>query len=605
MPRSSTSRCRFMKSTLILFFTVSLLLGISSCRVQNNPPELLRLSTNKAYVDETVSLTGYQFGSDPAVVFGISTPAVLTSHDETTIQLTVPRVAPGKTQIRVQTQEGTSDPLEFTVLQPGPVITAITPPNGLPGDSVSITGNYLNQLQRVRFNDISAVVTDSSAQKITIIIPATVPRGPTALGVATAGGELISKFTIAGTPQITSISPLRIKAGTELVILGKNFTDGIVSINGLTTDRGLTTVKDTEIRTTVPATATSGFVTVKVFETLVATSADSLKIIPSPFITHLLAPDGYAGEKLIIEGVNLGDASNFTIDNVQASFRVLNSRQVEVIIPALPASKQVSITASGIGGSTTAGESFFYFLPPSNLVITPTRQVRGGLLVISGKNLYRITGSSVGGVPVPINARTEGFDVTTAVPFNASSGPVILSNRAGAATVNLVIVQKPVISDVLPLKGRPGDRVVIRGDFLLNAQILFTGTTTAAADGGKNTDIERWVTVPANAQTGPLQVTNATNDATITAPFTVLRLISSLDFTPKSGKVGDEITLTGQNMATVQEIRFSNGNSTAAKFTIDGNTVRVTVPTGAITGQICLTNEAGTSCTTSNFTVTK
>lgn len=594
-----------MKSTFAVFFLFVILVTVSSCRVQNTPPELIKLSTDQAYVGQTITLTGYQFGADPAVIFGASTSAPLDSHDETTIQVKVPPVAPGVTQIRVQTDEGSSDPLAILVRQPAPVITSYTPANGLPGTQIDITGNYLNQIKQIRFDNIAAIVKDSAAQKLTIVVPPNLPRGPLPLVIETIGGLEILKFIVAGTPEITSISPLRTKRGAEFVITGKNLTDGVVSINGLTTEKTLTTIKDTEIRTVVPESATSGLVVVKVFETLVATSADSLKIIPSPFITHLLAQDGYAGEKLIVEGVNLADASSFTIDNVPAAFRVLNSRQVEVTVPSLPASKQVPVAASGIGGSTLASDPFFYFLAPSNLVLSPARQLRERPLTISGKDLYRITSASINGIPVPINARTEGVNVITAVPPNAVSGPVVLSNRAGSATVNLVVVQNAIISSVLPLKARVGERVVLRGDFLMNASVLFTGSTTPAADGGKNTDTERWVLVPADAQTGPVRVTNETNITATTAPFTVLRLISGVDFTQKSGKVGDDITLTGQNITTVQEVRFSNGNSTAAKFVIEGNAVRVTVPAGATTGQICLTNEAGTSCSSSNFTVTK
>jgi hypothetical protein len=594
-----------MKSTFPYFFLFVILVTVSSCRVQHSPPELIRLSTDQAYVGQTITLTGYQFGAEPAVIFGVSTSAPIDSHDETTIQVKVPPVAPGVTQIRVQTNEGTSDPLSLLVRQPAPIITSYTPANGLPGTQVEITGNYLNQIKQIRFDNIAAIVKDSSVQKLTIVVPPNLPRGPLPLVIETVGGMEVLKFIVAGTPQITSISPLKTKRGAEFVITGKNLTDGVVSINGLTTEKTLTTVKDTEIRSVVPESATSGLVTVKVFETLVATSTDSLKIIPSPFITHLLAQDGFAGEKLIVEGVNLADASTFTIDNVPASFRVLNGRQVEVTIPSLPTSKQVSVAASGIGGSTLASDPFFYFLAPSNLVLNPARQLPERPLTVSGKDLYRITGSSISGIPVPINARTEGVNVITAVPSNAVSGPVVLSNRAGSATVNLVVIQNAVVSSVLPLKARVGERVVLRGDFLMNANVLFSGSSTPAADGGKNTDSERWVLVPADAQTGPIRVTNETNTTATTAPFTVLRLISGIDFTPKSGKIGDDIILTGQQITTVQEVRFSNGNSTAAKFVIEGNSVRVTVPAGAATGQICLTNEAGTSCSSSNFTVIK
>ncbi|WP_461068582.1 IPT/TIG domain-containing protein [Spirosoma horti] len=597
-----------MKSRTLLFFFFSTLIGLTSCRVQHSPPELIKLSAPQAYVDQGLTLTGYQFGNEPTVTFGVGAGAMsapIGSHDETTIQVTVPRVAPGKTQVRVQTQEGTSDPLPFTVQQPPPIITAITPANGLQGQLITVTGDYLNQIKRVRFDNIDAVVQDSSAKKITFSVPATVARGPQPLTIETIGGGVTNRFIVTGTPQITSVSPLNTKPGAELVIQGKNFTDGIVSINGLTTDKTLTTIKDTEIRTIIPATATSGRVTVQVFETLVATSTDSVKIFQAPFITHLQAQDGIAGDKLVIEGRNMSQLTSVLIGNVPATFRILSDAQIEAVVPALPASAQVSVSASGIGGTTTATDPFFFYVAPSNLVLTPARQLRGKTLTVSGRNLYRITAVSISGIPVPITSRNEGMDLLVGIPTTAVSGSVTVTSRAGTASAPLVIVQKAIVSDVIPLMARPGERVVLRGDFLKDAQILFAGSATAAVDGGKNEESERWVTVPADAQTGPLRVINLTNEATTTAAFTVLRLISNVDFTPKSGKVGDDLILTGQNIATVQEVRFGNGASAAAKFVVEGATLRVTVPTGATTGQICLTNAAGTSCTSASFTVTR
>ena len=103
---------------------------------------------------------------------------------------------------------------------------------------------------------------------------------------------------------------------------------------------------------------------------------------------------------------------------------------------------------------------------------------------------------------------------------------------------------------------------------------------------------------------GPLRVVNGTGETT-TASFTPLRLATITDFTPKSAKVGVNIVFTGQNLATVTAVRFNGGTSTAAVFNVSGGILVATIPADAVTGQICLTNDAGTICTTSNLTVTK
>ncbi|GAB3691609.1 hypothetical protein GCM10027592_09760 [Spirosoma flavus] len=607
-----------MKTIISFFFLLVVFLGVVSCRVRNNPPELVSLSISKELIGKTIVLSGYQFGSEPVVTFGVASSAVtadILGHDENTIQVRVPLVKPGATQVQVRTSEGTSDPLPFLVQQPEPTNVTISPTNGLPGSQVVVTGNYLNQLLRVRFDAIDAKIIDSSATKLTVEVPRTIARGPQPFAVETGGGQngggqYTTTFIVAGTPQITSLSAKKLKPGTELVIQGVNLTDGVVRINGLNTEKSQTTVKDTEIRTIVPPTATSGKVSVTVFDKLVATSADSILIIQPPYVGNLSAKDGIAGDKLILSGFNLSDVTAVSFNNTPVTFRVLSNTQLEATVPAFAAPTQVTISVNSVGGSAVATESFFYYVAPSNLTFSPARQVRSRAVTITGQNLHRITDVRINGISVPISIRTEGSSLTVDVPVAGTSGPITVTNKAGtvSTTTSLVVVQRPVLTDVIPAKARPGDRVVLRGDFLLNAQIFFFGMTTEAPDGGKNTDVERYVTIPSTAQTGPLRIVNAAgelNTAEIFFTFTVLRPITNLDFSPQAGKVGTDIIIKGDNMASVKEIRFGNGTSAPAVMIGVDNTYKVTVPASAVTGPICVINEAGTTCSTINFTVTK
>lgn len=600
-----------MKSVYCRAAVYLLFAALFGCRVQNNPPELIELTPAQAFVGEQAVLTGYQFGDEPVVLFGESTSAVtatITSKDDNTIRATVPLMPPGPTQVRVRNREGTSDPLPFDVKQPAPSVATVSPANGLPGTSVVIQGNYLNQLLNVRFDEADAIIKDSTAQQLTVEVPPNAQRGPQVLVIDTRGGQIIFPFIVAGTPRITSVSPRAVRAGGELVIQGTNLTDGLVAINGLGIFRDQTTVKDTEIRAIVPVNATSGSVTVTVFEKLVATSPDTVQIVRQPLVANIGARDGVAGEKLLINGVNLRDITRVTFNGTAASYRIISDSQIEATVPALTAPANVTITLSSAGGAATVSEPFFYFTVPSGISFSPTRQLPNQPITITGQNLYRITEVRINGTPAQVYEATEGSVAKVFVPITATSGPITVVNRAGRVTTTqpLVVVQKPVVTDLIPKTARPGERVVLRGDYLLNAQIIFTGTTTPAADGGKNEDTERWVLVPTDAQNGPIRVTNITNEPVLTEPFTVSRVVANVDFSPKTAKAGEEIVITGANLATVQEVRFNNGAAAAtAKFTLSGNTLRVTVPANATTGQICLVNLAGTICTSANFTVAK
>ncbi|GAB3887203.1 IPT/TIG domain-containing protein [Spirosoma agri] len=595
-----------MKSVSVSFIFLFLVLSLSACRVKHAPPELTVLLPKEAYVGQEITLGGYQFGTEPVVTFTIAGSAIVgqvSDLSEQSLRVTVPLIPPGIAQVRVQTGEGVSDPLPLSVLQPPPVVTSITPGNGLPGSEVVLTGNYLNQIQELRFEQTPAIVKDSSATRLTLIVPPNIARGSLNIVVTTKGGEVSTGFIVAGTPQITSISPTVGKPGAELIIRGQNLSDGLTRINGLAVDRNQTSVRDTEIRTVIPTNATSGKVTVTVFDKLIATSADSLKIVLQPAVASLSARDGITGDKVILTGINLRDVSTVLFGTVSVPFRLVSDTQLEATVPNLGSPAQVTVSVASAGGNASASDPFFFYVAPSNLTVSPIRQLRLQPLTITGQNLYRITDVRVSGVSVPITSRIEGSQLLINVPADAVSGVITVTNRAGTATSQpFVVVQNPVITDFLPAKGRSGDRVVVRGNFLFNAQFYFTGSVSPAADGGKNEDTERWILVPTDAQTGPIRVLNATNQAVLTDDFTVVRLATITDFTPKTAKVGDELTITGQNLANVTAVKFNGGTSAVATFRLSGASLIVTVPTGAAVGQICLTTEAGSTCTSANFT---
>jgi hypothetical protein len=72
-------------------------------------------------------------------------------------------------------------------------------------------------------------------------------------------------------------------------------------------------------------------------------------------------------------------------------------------------------------------------------------------------------------------------------------------------------------------------------------------------------------------------------------------------FSPTSAQPGHTVVLTGRYLAGTSSVSF-NG-TTAAKFTIDSSgQITVTVPKGATTGPITITNPIGTA-STATFTV--
>jgi hypothetical protein len=74
-------------------------------------------------------------------------------------------------------------------------------------------------------------------------------------------------------------------------------------------------------------------------------------------------------------------------------------------------------------------------------------------------------------------------------------------------------------------------------------------------------------------------------------------------FNPTSGHVGAQITITGANFGSGTTVRFYNNQPAGSVNVITGNTLVATVPEGAISGPIRVSNAAGASTAPGNFTV--
>jgi hypothetical protein len=72
-------------------------------------------------------------------------------------------------------------------------------------------------------------------------------------------------------------------------------------------------------------------------------------------------------------------------------------------------------------------------------------------------------------------------------------------------------------------------------------------------------------------------------------------------FTPLGGAIGSLVTINGSNFTGATNVRFNGVNAT---FSVLSNTqIRATVPTGATTGKICVSNAFGEGCSVSNFNI--
>jgi len=135
----------------------------------------------------------------------------------------------------------------------------------------------------------------------------------------------------------------------------------------------------------------------------------------------------------------------------------------------------------------------------------------------------------------------------------------------------------------------------------------FTGTTGVFFNGVSAnyvvmSDTYLTATVPAGGTSGVVTVTTPTGTLTSNVPFRVLPQL--LSFTPTSGPVGTQVTITGVSFTQTSGVGF--GDYTPAQFTVNSDTqVTATVPAGAQTGPVGIQTQGGIAISTQTFTVTQ
>jgi IPT/TIG domain len=161
------------------------------------------------------------------------------------------------------------------------------------------------------------------------------------------------------------------------------------------------------------------------------------------------------------------------------------------------------------------------------------------------------------------------------------------------------------VTSFTPTCGPTGTAVTITGTG-------FTGMTDVEFNGVSSTneafvnDTTATASVPATATTGKIEVITPGADTLSASVFVVGAGLPAAptitSFTPAAGPVGTVVTITGTNFGCTTAVKFNT--TTATSFTLNSATsITATVPTGATTGKISVTNPVSTATSTNNFTV--
>ena len=240
----------------------------------------------------------------------------------------------------------------------------------------------------------------------------------------------------------------------------------------------------------------------------------------------------------------------------------------------------------------------------------------GTVVTINGSGFQGLNAAWVG------SAKNAGLQVLgnnqvkVTIPTGATTGAIGILNpkyasftpRSFTVSTTATTLPQPYIMSFSPESGPVGTVVTINGSGFLGLNAAWVGSAkNAGLQIVGNNQVK--VTVPAGATTGAIGILNPKYASFTPRSFTVTATSATLPqqtisgFSPASGPVGTVITVNGSGF-TGSNAAWVGAARNAAVTVVSDAQARITVPTGATSGQLAILNAQYSALSPATFTVT-
>ncbi len=395
-------------------------------------------------------------------------------------------------------------------------------------------------------------------------------------------------------PMIEHIEPTAGPPGTRVRIVGRGFQR---SYRVLFNERPVTPVEVLPERITVvvpEGAQTSRWVLSNGSDEVETEVFRVMAAEPAPVVSAVEPAASAPGAEVTVRGQNFAARAidnTVRIGNLPMVVRSGDTTTLRVIVPDGARTGPVFVRTLG-GEARSPGD----LTVNERLVIrefAPAAVPPGGHVTLRGAGFApALAGNRVtlDGRPVRV-LRASATELEVEVPVDARSGPFAVTVQGGGryeTAQRLFVGAAPVIRELSPARAAPGSRLTLRGS-QFGADVARVSVTI----GGRNAPVvsaapgEVVVTVPGDAQTGRVAITaNGIGPVESSTDFTVLVPVSVARFEPRSGDVGDRVTLTGTGFSpTPADDQVSLNAQRATVVSATPTELVVEVPPGARSGQ--------------------
>lgn len=318
-------------------------------------------------------------------------------------------------------------------------------------------------------------------------------------------------------------------------------------------------------------------------------------------VSSFTPSQGPTGTVVTVRGSGFSSARSVLLGSTQVTFSASSDTTISFTIPASASDGRITVANSA--GQGTSSAVLEIINRPKVTSFSPESGSAGTTVEIMGTDLGAVSQVSFGGTRASFSVRSSTL-LRAEVPTGAKTGTIDVTNSAGSASSSkhFEIGELPVLTGFSPAEGSPGVSVTITGsNFSKATGVSFGGSTATYA---VNSDSKITATIPTDAKTGPITVTNSFGQGMSRSNFSVLGLPKITGFTPSQGAAGTAVTIQGQNLEGLNAVSF-NGISTefVVKRSGTASEIVATVPKGSLSGPISISNSTGKAVTDSDFKV--
>ena len=308
-----------------------------------------------------------------------------------------------------------------------------------------------------------------------------------------------------------------------------------------------------------------------------------------------------------ITGSNLLSVTDVRFGSLTGTIRQASrtESQMDVVVPANAQTGEVTITRTN-GSPNNVGS---IRLPARVVNVSAAFAKVGDDITIEGANLAEVAAVTIGGDPVSIKSRKAGELVITVLE-GTHSGPIKLKHppelQFGDVTVEdpREVIMQPVITAIQPPRGGIGTKVTLTGyNFSGLSEVKF-GDVVATTVQMNPTRTTISAVVPEGATSGPVSVKTVNDLVGKSSDIFTFVPRPAPEF-PASAVAGQDLTITGTNLADVTGIKI--GNAVIPLSAIKENTptkITFTIPVGTASGTIIITTAGGDTPSSQEVTIT-